>query len=230
MSCPALLDYTVLPCPVILCIVRYSNLLYSFLFYSALLFLPPHAALDPALRLKQTLTPSPSFVRPPPPTRPLYPSVRPCASLRKQVVPFHSELPKEEMMSAFLPAGKGVVKVVVATNSAESSITLPDVDNVICLGSCKQVYRYSCGGLSLPPSLPPDGTFSRRLCVFHVGVFYCVFCVLVCVAVCDLKVPLSWLMVHSDRTFFFLAWALRYVMCRVSCLFCFFRAKSFKLS
>ena len=43
-------------------------------------------------------------------------------------------------MSAFLPAGKGVVKVVVATNSAESSITLPDVDNVICLGSCKQVY------------------------------------------------------------------------------------------
>lgn len=42
-------------------------------------------------------------------------------------------------MSAFGPVGEGVVKVVVATNSAESSITLPDVDNVICLGSCKEV-------------------------------------------------------------------------------------------
>ena len=42
-------------------------------------------------------------------------------------------------MSAFEPAEGGVVKVVVATNSAESSITLPDVDNVVCLGSCKQV-------------------------------------------------------------------------------------------
>lgn len=42
-------------------------------------------------------------------------------------------------MSAFEAVGEGVVKVVVATNSAESSITLPDVDNVICLGSCKEV-------------------------------------------------------------------------------------------
>lgn len=57
----------------------------------------------------------------------------------EQVIPFHSDLPKDELMSAFAPVGEGVVKIVVATNSAESSITLPDVDNVICLGSCKEV-------------------------------------------------------------------------------------------
>ncbi|CAN0400759.1 unnamed protein product, partial [Hapterophycus canaliculatus] len=58
---------------------------------------------------------------------------------RPQVIPFHSDVPKEELMSAFHGVGKGVVKIVVATNSAESSITLPDVDNVICLGSCKEM-------------------------------------------------------------------------------------------
>ena len=31
------------------------------------------------------------------------------------------------------------IKVVIATNSAESSITLPEVDNVICMGLCKQI-------------------------------------------------------------------------------------------
>ena len=37
------------------------------------------------------------------------------------------------------PAKKGVTKVVLATNAAESSITLPDVDVVIDLGTHKQV-------------------------------------------------------------------------------------------
>lgn len=46
-------------------------------------------------------------------------------------------------MSAFGTVGKRVVKIVVATNSAESSITLPDVDNVICLGSCKEVWYFT---------------------------------------------------------------------------------------
>lgn len=29
------------------------------------------------------------------------------------------------------------IRIVIATNAAESSITLPDVDSVICLGLCK---------------------------------------------------------------------------------------------
>lgn len=36
-------------------------------------------------------------------------------------------------------AKRDEVKIVIATNAAESSVTLPDVDNVICLGLCKQI-------------------------------------------------------------------------------------------
>ena len=75
-------------------------------------------------------------------------------------LPIHSDVPFEEQMGewlllvvvyinlpaptehpltfwltgAFEPAGEGEVKVIIATNAAESSLTLPDVDHVICLG------------------------------------------------------------------------------------------------
>ena len=49
-------------------------------------------------------------------------------------LPIHSDVPFEEQMAAFEPPGEGEVKVVIATNAAESSLTLPDVDHVICLG------------------------------------------------------------------------------------------------
>jgi hypothetical protein len=42
-------------------------------------------------------------------------------------VPLHGEMAPEEQLAAFQPAGGGRYKVVVATNAAESSITLPDV-------------------------------------------------------------------------------------------------------
>lgn len=44
-------------------------------------------------------------------------------------LPIHSDIPFEEQMSAFDPPGEGEVKVVIATNAAESSVTLPDVDH-----------------------------------------------------------------------------------------------------
>eukprot|EP01044_Picomonas_judraskeda_P002805 COSAG03_NODE_213_length_10549_cov_7.843349_2_plen_1370_part_00 len=55
--------------------------------------------------------------------------------------PIHSDIPFEDQLSAFQPV-KDAVKVIIATNAAESSITLPDVDHVICLGTHKQV-RYN---------------------------------------------------------------------------------------
>ncbi len=54
------------------------------------------------------------------------------------VIPIHSHIPHEEQMTAF-DINKNVIKIVVATNSAESSITLPDCDNVICLGTEKRI-------------------------------------------------------------------------------------------
>jgi len=53
--------------------------------------------------------------------------------------PIHGDIPFEDQLQAFEPAEPGQVKVIIATNSAESSITLPDVDHVICLGLCKQI-------------------------------------------------------------------------------------------
>ena len=53
--------------------------------------------------------------------------------------PIHSDVPFEEQLSAFNLPGLGEVKIVIATNAAESSITLPDVDHVICTGLCKQI-------------------------------------------------------------------------------------------
>jgi HrpA-like RNA helicase len=55
------------------------------------------------------------------------------------VVHIHSDIPYEDQELAFKPVEADQVKVVLATNAAESSITLPDVDVVICLGSHKAI-------------------------------------------------------------------------------------------
>ena len=54
-------------------------------------------------------------------------------------LPIHSDIPFEDQILVFNRAASNEVKIVVATNAAESSVTLPDVDNVICLGLCKQI-------------------------------------------------------------------------------------------
>jgi HrpA-like RNA helicase len=61
---------------------------------------------------------------------------------RYKVFAIHSDIPFEEQEAAFQPCGPDEVKVVIATNAAESSITLPDVDCVICLGTHKAI-RYN---------------------------------------------------------------------------------------
>ncbi|CEP01768.1 RNA helicase [Plasmodiophora brassicae] len=62
-------------------------------------------------------------------------------ALTYKVLPIHSELPIETQFRVFESCGQGEFKVVIATNAAESSLTLPDVDTVICLGTHKQVER-----------------------------------------------------------------------------------------
>jgi len=55
------------------------------------------------------------------------------------VCPLHSTTPEEEQDLAFEPTPPGNVKVVLATNMAESSVTIPDCDVVICLGTHKSI-------------------------------------------------------------------------------------------
>jgi len=54
-------------------------------------------------------------------------------------IPIHSDIPVDDQMTVFDKAKQGEVKIIIATNAAESSITLPDVDNVICFGLCKAI-------------------------------------------------------------------------------------------
>ncbi len=54
-----------------------------------------------------------------------------------KIIPIHSAFGFDEQMDAFEQVEKGVLKIVIATNAAESSLTLPDIDHVICLGTAK---------------------------------------------------------------------------------------------
>lgn len=53
---------------------------------------------------------------------------------RYNLVCVHSQIPLEDQEAIFLPTSPDQIKVIIATNAAESSITLPDVETVICLG------------------------------------------------------------------------------------------------
>lgn len=43
-----------------------------------------------------------------------------------KIVPLHSSLPSDEQNSAFLPPEEGYRKIILSTNIAESSVTVPD--------------------------------------------------------------------------------------------------------
>jgi hypothetical protein len=64
------------------------------------------------------------------------------ASLR--VLPLHGSLPAGHQARVFERAGRGVVKIVVATNVAETSITIDDVVAVIDTGRVKET---GCGAV-----------------------------------------------------------------------------------
>ena len=57
------------------------------------------------------------------------------------VLPLHGELPAEEQDRAFAPAPEGKRKVVVATNVAETSVTIPGIRFVVDTGT-ERVFEY----------------------------------------------------------------------------------------
>jgi len=54
-----------------------------------------------------------------------------------KICPVHSDIPIDDQMNIFDPPEPHEIKIIIATNAAESSITLPDLDYVICLGTHK---------------------------------------------------------------------------------------------
>ena len=59
--------------------------------------------------------------------------------VKHNCVPLHSDLPLEDQALAVFGQCEDEVRVIIATNAAESSITLPDCDHVICTGLQKQI-------------------------------------------------------------------------------------------
>jgi HrpA-like RNA helicase len=59
--------------------------------------------------------------------------------VKHNCVPLHSDLPLEDQALAVFGQTEDEVRVIIATNAAESSITLPDCDHVICTGLQKQI-------------------------------------------------------------------------------------------
>lgn len=55
------------------------------------------------------------------------------------ILPLYSLLPAEEQMKVFSPPPIGSRLVVVATNVAETSLTIPGVSYVVDAGRAKQV-------------------------------------------------------------------------------------------
>ncbi|XP_071787163.1 putative ATP-dependent RNA helicase DHX57 [Asterias amurensis] len=71
----------------------------------------------------------------------------PRANKKFKLVPLHSSLSSEEQNSAFIKPKEGVTKVVIATNIAETSITIDDVVFVIDVGKMKEKRYDSSKGM-----------------------------------------------------------------------------------
>jgi len=75
------------------------------------------------------------------------------ANVSAELVPLHGELSLAEQHAALAPAGAGTRRVVLATNVAESSVTLPGIRAVIDTGLARE------------PSFDPNSGFTRLVTV-----------------------------------------------------------------
>jgi ATP-dependent RNA helicase DHX8/PRP22 len=73
---------------------------------------------------------------------------------RLEVLPLHATLPVEEQTRVFAPAVRGVRRLIVATNIAETSVTLPHVRVVIDAGQVKEKHYANDKGMEVLSVVP----------------------------------------------------------------------------
>jgi ATP-dependent RNA helicase DHX36 len=73
---------------------------------------------------------------------------------RMNILPLHSTIPQEDQQRVFKPAAEGTVKVILATNIAESSVTINDVLAVLDGGLVREMNWNAESGMSTMDTVP----------------------------------------------------------------------------
>jgi len=86
-------------------------------------------------------------------------------SLKKKikVLPLHSTIPQQDQQKVFIPADYGAVKVILATNIAESSVTIDDVLAVVDSGLVRELNWDAEKSMSTMVTVPTSKASSTQV-------------------------------------------------------------------
>ena len=102
------------------------------------------------------------------------------ASPKLVCLPLFAALPQHEQLKVFEPAANGCRKVIVATNIAETSITIPGLCYVVDCGLVKQRQFAARTGVELLAPVPVSQAQARQrgllLCAYNV-ILFVAFCI-----------------------------------------------------
>jgi ATP-dependent RNA helicase DHX36 len=81
-----------------------------------------------------------------------------------KILPLHSTIPQEDQQKAFIPAEEGTLKIILATNIAESSITINDVLAVVDSGLVRELnFDAESGMATMETPLTSRSSATQRL-------------------------------------------------------------------
>jgi len=93
------------------------------------------------------------------------------SSLKKKikVLPLHSTIPQQDQQKVFIPADYGTVKVILATNIAESSVTIDDVLAVVDSGLVRELNWDAEKSMSTMVTVPTSKASATQVSYILVG-------------------------------------------------------------